>query len=718
MPNRLAGERSPYLRQHANNPVEWYAWGEAAFAEARRTDRPIFLSVGYSTCHWCHVMAHESFDDPEIARLLNEHFVPVKVDREERPDVDRVYMTFVQATTGAGGWPMSVWLTPDLQPFFGGTYFPPTSRWGRPGFAEVLVQIAQLWRADRPRVEAAARSAVAALGAVLDSRAAEAPEESVAPAAVLVRGVAELGRAFDARHGGFDGAPKFPRPAELLFLLGEFGRRGDLGAREMALATLRAMAHGGIRDQIGGGFHRYAVDAAWRVPHFEKMLYDQAQLVLAYLEGFQASGDPFYADVAADTLAYVGRELGSPDGGFYSAEDADSVPADSPAAESARAAEGAYYVWTAEEVDRLLGADADVVRQRFGIERGGNVIDDPHGTFGDRSIPYVAQPVEAIVARTGRSIGDVRVAIARGRHVLFEARRRRPRPLRDEKILTAWNGLAIAAFARAARVLVERRERERYLAAAERAARFVHERLWDRARRRLYRCFCAGAAGIDGFAEDYACLVWGLLELVQAGGDPFWLEWARELQERQDALFWDSEAGGWFNTSGDDPTLLFRVKEDADGAEPSAGAVSVHNQIAWFHLTGSSEAARKAERALRRVRAHLEQRLRAMPMSARALAAWHSGLAQIAIVGDAGCEATRRLVAAVGARYLPFALVVPVEPGERHARLARSMGWVGTLTTGVGEATAYVCRDFVCERPVTRPEALHEVLERVAVPPR
>ncbi len=717
MPNRLAGEQSPYLRQHADNPVDWYPWGEEAFAEARRADKPIFLSVGYATCHWCHVMAHESFEDPAIARLLNEHFVPVKVDREERPDVDRVYMLFVQGTTGAGGWPMSVWLTPELKPFFGGTYFPPTARWGRPGFAEILASLAHLWRTDRPRIEAAARAVVAELAAVVGARADEGAR-TVAPAEALAAGVEEFGRAFDARYGGFGGAPKFPRPADLLFLLGEYGRRGDVTARAMALASLRAMADGGLRDQIGGGFHRYAVDAAWRVPHFEKMLYDQAQLVLAYLEAFQATGEAFYAEVARETLAYVARELAGPGGAFVAAEDADSVPADAAEGGGAAPAEGAFYLWTAAEVDQVAGLDAAIVRQRFGIEAEGNVAADPHGMFRGRNIPYIAQPLEAIAVRTGRSSDEVAGAIARGRRALADARGRRPRPLRDEKVVTAWNGLMIAAFARAARVLVGHPDAEGYLEAAERAARFAQAHLWDAERGCLSRRFCAGAAGIEAFAEDYACLIWGLLELVQAGGDPAWLDWALVLQAQQDARFWDPDEGGWFNTAADDPHVLFRLKDETDGAEPSAGAVSTLNQIAWAHLTGSPDAAEKAARTLARYGPHLGRLARAMPLMARALGAWHAGLIQVVVVGEPSRAETRRLLAAVAARYLPFALVLPVAPGERQARLARRLPWVGALTARAGVPTAYVCRGFVCNEPVTTPEELARVLAAHAVAPR
>ena len=387
--NRLAAEFSPYLLQHAGNPVEWYPWGEEAFDKARREDRPVFLSVGYSTCHWCHVMERESFESRAIADILNREFVSIKVDREERPDVDRVYMAFVQATTGAGGWPMSVWLTPDLKPFFGGTYFPPVSRWGRPGFADILNHIVRVWKADPQQVRSSAEAITARLQAAVRADAGD----TVPPPDTLGQGVAQFRQVFDARRGGFGDAPKFPRPAELFFLLREHARTGDELPRAMALETLHAMAVGGMRDHIGGGFHRYAVDADWRVPHFEKMLYDQAQLVLACLDAAQMTGDGFYAQVAEDTLQYVRRDLTDLAGGFYSAEDADSLPPERASVPDAQKEEGAFYLWHAEEVAELTGPDADIVMRRFGIDPGGNAPHDPQGEFVGKNLLYLAQSV-------------------------------------------------------------------------------------------------------------------------------------------------------------------------------------------------------------------------------------------------------------------------------------------------------------------------------------
>ena len=567
--NRLSSEKSPYLLQHAGNPVDWYPWGDDAFAAARSGDKPIFLSVGYSTCHWCHVMEHESFENPAVAAVLNEHFVSVKVDREERPDVDRIYMTFVQATTGGGGWPMSVWLAPDLRPFYGGTYFPPESRWGRPGFVETLQEIARLWREERARILASAAS----VGEQL-SRLAEAGRGTSVPTErALTAAADDFQRSFDGRFGGFGGAPKFPRPSELLFLLREHRRTGARGPLDLAVRTLHAMAAGGMRDQVGGGFHRYSVDAQWRVPHFEKMLYDQAQLTLAYLEAAQASGDRALLAVAEDTLEYVRRDLTDAAGGFHSAEDADSLPPGAPP--GSHKVEGAFYVWEAPEFDRLLGADAPLVRSYYGVEEHGNALQDPQGEFRDRNILYQSMSLEDAGRRYGRAADDVGAVVSRGRQVLFDARASRPRPHLDDKVLTAWNGLMIGACARASRVgqaldPAAAGGGAAWLAMAERAAAFIRDRMWQADAGRLLRRYRDGEAAIDGFAEDYACAVFGFLELFQAGGDARWLALAQALQRRMDELFWDEAHGGWFSTTGDDPSVLMRLKEDYDGAEPAA----------------------------------------------------------------------------------------------------------------------------------------------------
>ena len=717
MSNRLAGEPSPYLQQHAGNPVDWYPWGEEAFERARRENKPIFLSIGYSTCHWCHVMEHESFEHAGIAGLLNEHFVSIKVDREERPDVDRVYMAFVQATTGAGGWPMSVWLTPDLKPFFGGTYFPPESRWGRAGFPDVLREVSARWASNHGELVQSADAVLDRLRGMQSGSATGATDvagglaqRAVAGVDALSAGVQQFASSFDARHGGFGGAPKFPRPSELLFLLRESARSGDTNARRIAVATLEAMASGGMRDHIGGGFHRYSVDAAWRVPHFEKMLYDQAQLVLAFLEAGQAAGAGGLLQVAEDTIEYVRRDMTSPEGAFYSAEDADSLPPEATGAEAAKS-EGAFYLWTDSEVDELLGADAEVAKRRLGIQAGGNAPQDPMGEFSGRNIPFLQQDISEIAKLTGRSADEVMTALGAARRTLFEVRAKRPRPHLDDKVLAAWNGLMIAALARAAHVL-DGAAAERSLQAATRAATFAHERLWDADRRILRRRARDGAVSIDGYAEDYAYLVWGLLELFQTGGDPAWLDWAVELQARQDELFWDEE-GGWFATTGEDPSVLLRVKEEYDGAEPAASSVAVENLLTLMHLRDDPDAASRVERTLARFGTRLGQAARAVPLMMAALVRYHAPATQVVILGEPGAAETRALERVLAARYLPFAVRLRVAPGAGQARVAERLPFVGALRAVDGRPTAYVCTNFTCQEPVTAPERLDEQLAKV-----
>jgi hypothetical protein len=704
--NRLAQERSPYLLQHAANPVDWYPWGEAAFERARRENKPIFLSIGYSTCHWCHVMEHESFENPTVAEALNADFVSIKVDREERPDVDRVYMAFVQSTTGSGGWPMTVFLTPELKPFYGGTYFPPTSRWGRPGFLDILNELARVWKHDRARVDYAAAELFDRLRSATGADGQSRAETTVAGADALAEAVDQYAQAFDRRHGGFGGAPKFPRPSELLLLLREHARTGAASPLTMTTETLRAMALGGMRDHVGGGFHRYSVDAEWRVPHFEKMLYDQAQLVLAYLEAGQAAHDPFYFAVAEDTLAYVRRDLRDPRGGFHSAEDADSLV---PGSDHKR--EGAFYVWSDAEIGSLLGADAAIVRRRFGIEPDGNAPNDPQGEFTGQNLLYTAQSIEDIAARTGTSPEAIVDVLGRARQTLFEARATRPRPHLDDKVITSWNGMMIAAFARAARVMPQRPDTAVWRATAREAATFIRQELWDEPNGRLLRRYRDGEAAIDAYAEDYACLIWGLLELFQADGDPGWLAWARQLQARQDELFWDQQEGAWFSTTGRDPSVLLRLKEDYDGAEPSASSVSVLNTLTLAHLTDDTGAREKAQRTLARYGPRAGRAARVIPLMLTGLSFWHAGASQIVVLGPHERVDTQALGAEIASRFLPFAIVVPIDSPDAQTRLAAAMPFVSAMKMIDDRATAFVCRDFACRQPVNTPSALATELE-------
>jgi len=700
--NRLARERSPYLLQHAHNPVEWFPWGPEAFEKARAENKLIFLSIGYSTCHWCHVMERESFEDARIASVLNERFVSIKVDREERPDVDRVYMTFVQSSTGSGGWPMSVWLTPDLKPFYGGTYFPPEARWGRPGFVDILRELARVWDLERAQILQSAEAVTAQL-----RQGDRVPASTDLPgASALARTVTQFRQSFDSRHGGFGDASKFPRPSELLFLLREHARTGDLHARDMALATLRAMAIGGVRDHIGGGFHRYSVDAAWRVPHFEKMLYDQAQLTLAYLEGAQASGDAFYLDVAEDTLSYVMREMTDEGGGFLSAEDADSVPLEQVGKPDAHKAEGAFYLWTQAEIEALLGEDAAIVIRRFGMEPGGNAPVDPQHEFMGKNLLYAARSVEELAKEFGKAEDEIEATLARSRLKMYAARLTRPRPHLDDKVLTAWNGLMIAAFARMTRLSRVRRagglaSADEYLAAATKAATFIRDHMWNAASSMLLRRYRDRDAAIEGYAEDYAFLIWGLLELFQTDPNPQWLQWAIALQLRQDELFWDEADAGWFSTSGRDPSVLVRLKEEYDGAEPTASAVSLMNLLVLSHLAPQQDWTRKIERTFRLFGARLEQMGRAVPMVAAALSTYVAGPLQVVIVGD-GRQSLEWVVAA---RYRPFAVSLSLSREQQQA-LASLLPLVGSMRALDSKAAAYVCSDFTCRPAVTTSEAL------------
>jgi uncharacterized protein len=712
--NRLAREQSPYLLQHAGNPVDWYPWGDDAFARARTEEKPIFLSIGYSTCHWCHVMEHESFENNEIAALLNHHFVSIKVDREERPDVDRVYMAFVQATTGAGGWPMSVWLTPDLRPFYGGTYYPPHGQWGRPGFRDVLTEIARAWREDRAQILASAGQIVDRLAALSrGDRPSAAP--SMPGLDALASTVEQFAGSFDRRRGGFGDAPKFPRPSELFFLLREHARTGRDDAREMVVTTLRAMALGGMRDHVGGGFHRYSVDGHWRVPHFEKMLYDQAQLALAYLEAAQAAADPFFAQIAEDTLQYVRREMTDVGGGFYSAEDADSVPPEQADHSAVRKTEGAFYIWSRDEIQRLLGDDSRAFELRYGILPGGNAPADPHNEFTGKNLLYTARGLADIAGELDRDPADVAAALTRARITLHQARASRPRPHLDDKVLTGWNGLMIGAFARAARVLAggdalgqatAEDPGPRHLASARRAAQFVRHTMWQDDRAVLLRRYRNGDAAIEAYAEDYAFLVFGILELFQADGDPEWLEWALALQRAQDRLFWDVHDGGWFSTTGDDPSVLVRMKEEYDGAEPSASGVGAWNLLTLAHLTGDSAYEARARQVFAAFGTRLTSLGRALPFMASALSIAQAPPEQIVVVGDRDRPETTALWRAANARYRPFAIIFRVSPGATQRALAAHLPWVGAMVTDDGAPRAYVCRNFACAAPTSDPATL------------
>jgi len=692
-PNHLIHEKSPYLLMHAHNPVDWYPWTEEAFERARQEEKPIFLSVGYSTCHWCHVMERESFSDPAIAEVLNQHFVSIKVDREERPDVDGIYMTYVQATTGSGGWPMSVFLTPDLKPFFGGTYFPPDDRFGRPGFRSVLLRVAEAWQKDGARIRQSAERVTQELGRMVNAGVSEggAPQISA-----LENAYQQIRASYDPNYGGFGEAPKFPRPVVLNFLLRDYARSGRQEALEMTLHTLRAMAAGGIHDPLGGGFHRYSTDAAWHVPHFEKMLYDQAQLAASYVETYQITHDPFFRETARDILEYVRRELRAPEGGFYSAEDADSL------IETGKPehGEGAFYVWEAAQIERVLGPDtAAVFDFYYGVEPSGNVSaeHDPHGEFGGKNILIVRHSLAETARRFGKSEDEIAATLETARKKLFAARSRRPRPALDDKVLTAWNGLMISAFARASQALDE----PRFLPTAEAAAGFLQSHLFDSGAGRLKRRYRAGEGAVEGFVDDYAFLIQGLLDLYETSFDVHWLSWAAQLQAKQDELFWDSQQGGYFSTSGRDASILLRMRDAYDGAEPSANSIAALNLLRLSQMTDRQEWRSKAETIFRVFARRLEASPEAVPQLAVALDFGLSKPKQIIIAGDPSASDTRALLRLVHERFLPNKILLLADGGQGQKQFAQWLPFLQGVAPIQGRATAYICENYVCKLPTS-----------------
>jgi uncharacterized protein len=704
--NALAGEDSPYLLQHARNPVEWVAWGEAAFARAQAADKPVFLSIGYSTCHWCHVMERESFEDPLIAAFLNDKFVSIKVDREERPDVDQTYMTYVQAATGRGGWPMSVFLTPRGEPFFGGTYFPPRARHGQPGFLELLGQIAAAW--EERGHELAAHAAEVA-GRLRDAGKGHAGAGRTPPAADLVmrRAVEAFGRQFDAECGGFGGAPKFPRPAAplLLLLVAERLGAGDpsgKAARSMALATLRALAQGGIRDHLGGGFHRYAVDRSWHIPHYEKMLYDQAQLVNLFLEGGRLSGDEEFALVAREILEYTDRDLAHPGGGFFSAEDADSLPAEG----AGEKREGAFYVFTAAEAAAVLGADAALAAAAYDIRPGGNAspASDPHGELaGTNTLQRVADD-QQLAARFGLAEAGVRDRLGAARRALLALRARRPRPHRDEKVVAAWNGMMIGAWARASMRLAQ----PALAARARLAAEFVWDRLWDEASGVLFRSFRARPPAVAGFAADYAQLIAAFLDLHEAGFESLWLRRALALQAALDRHHLDREDGCYFTARADGGLGLLSLKDEDDGAEPSPDGVAARNLLRFSLLLGRSGFAEAAARIFASRADLLAEAPQVCPTLAGALVLAESGTRVLIhpCDGPGGAE-----LAAVARRMASPATVVTGVPsaGPDREWWDREAAWAAGLARA-GQARAMVCRGDSCGVPVAGPAELATIL--------
>jgi uncharacterized protein YyaL (SSP411 family) len=684
--NRLVHEKSPYLRQHAHNPVDWYPWGEEAFAKARAEDKPIFLSIGYSTCHWCHVMERESFENEQTAELMNRWFVSIKVDREERPDIDRIYMSYVQASTGSGGWPMSVWLTPELRPFVGGTYFPPDNRWGRAGFPLVLERVSEAWKQDRERIIESSNEVMRQL----------APRESAgAPdridTSVMERCFQQFRRMFDAERGGFGGAPKFPRPSIHNFLLRYWKRTGNEEALDMVAATLIAMAAGGMNDQLGGGFHRYSVDEYWFVPHFEKMLYDQAQLVVSLVEAFQITRNEALEVAARRTLDYVLRDMTSPEGAFWSAEDADSAADPEKPNEKG---EGAFYIWTMSEVEELLGKErAGWFAWRYGMERPGNVQQDPHHEFTGHNILFQAHGIEETAQHFDRDAAEIAQALGESERILFEARAKRPRPHLDDKILTSWNGLMISAFAKAGRALDD----ERYLTAAKMAADFLLTTM-RQPDGSLLRRYHSGEAAIGGMLDDYAFFAQALIDLYEATFEYRYLDAASGITEKQRHLLEDTAGGGFFASAHADASGLLRLKDDHDGAEPSGNSIAMMNLLRLARITGREEYEESARGVVRAFAHVLEQAPQAMPQMLCACEFALQPAREIVVAGYPDAEMMRQ----IRETFDPWRtlLCASDEMAAFHPAMRDMKG-----------PAVYVCRNFACEAPVSSAADLAPLLK-------
>eukprot|EP00271_Cylindrocystis_brebissonii_P000193 TRINITY_DN10235_c0_g1_i1.p1 TRINITY_DN10235_c0_g1~~TRINITY_DN10235_c0_g1_i1.p1 ORF type:complete len:878 (+),score=197.93 TRINITY_DN10235_c0_g1_i1:302-2935(+) len=762
--NRLAQEQSPYLLQHAHNPVDWYPWGDEAFAKARAEKKPIFLSVGYSTCHWCHVMEVESFENEKVAELLNKYFVAVKVDREERPDVDKIYMTYHQLSEGSGGWPLSVFLTPSLEPFFAGTYFPPEDKWGRLGFKSLLQKLHEAWKDKQEELERGGTTNMRLVAKVMATAASSRGiEESKAEQAVKT--CAEtLSEQFDSRHGGFGGPPKFPRPSELNLLLRyqnhlllqpqlpERDTEEDMEEERqrllhMACFTLEMMAKGGVNDQIGGGFHRYSVDEYWHVPHFEKMLYDQGQLANAYLDAFAITGNPRFAHSVRSILDYLRRDMTHPNGGIFSAEDADSLDII-----VGKKKEGVFYVWTKEEIEQVLGPErADPFCKLYAVKKEGNCTlskrSDPHKEFVGQNVLIERKALADVAKEFGIPEEKLAVQLGEDRKKLFEHRAKRTRPHLDDKIIVAWNGLAISAFSRASRGLpliqstedvseadamhkqqqphfpAETLDPREYLTAAAKAATFIKANLFDPSSKALKRSFRKQPSAAAGFLDDYAFLIAGLLDLYEAGGEVRWLEWALELQETQDALLWDADGGGYFTVPLGDPSILVRMKDDADMAEPAGNSIACANlvRLASMLQLGASKAEEflaKAQHTVALFGSRLEKAPTAVPQLCCSIDLMISpAKRQIIVAGQNGAPDTDALVRTVfGAGYQPHLVMLQVDVNNEDDR--RFWGSHNPNVLKMAEsgpkdkAVAFVCQDFTCQAPTSDPGKLQDLLQK------
>lgn len=711
--NLLSREKSPYLLQHANNPVHWYPWGDDAFAKAKAEDKPVFLSVGYSTCHWCHVMEHESFEKPEIAEVMNKYFVSIKVDREERPDIDNIYMKAVMSLTGSGGWPMSVFLTHDRKPFYGGTYFPPESQWGRPGFKELLLSIHDAWQNKRSELVKTSHSITQNLQS--KSFWGQVAGNPMPDEGTLRSAYGQYAQRFDSRYGGFGGAPKFPSSHNLSYLLRYWKRANEAKALEMVEKTLTEMAKGGMYDHIGGGFHRYSTDQRWHIPHFEKMMYDQAILAKTYLEAYQGTKEEKYAQTAREIFEYVLRDMTDSRGGFYSAEDADSLPPEkftnmTPAEGlSGEKTEGAFYLWPYQEVVELLGKEkAEIFDYYYGVEPRGNALSDPHGEFRGKNIFYVAHSLDETAQKFGKSPEEIKKILDESKNKLFDVRKFRPRPHLDDKVLVDWNGLMISSLALGSRVLDEPRYRE----AAEKSAQFILSTLVRKDGRLLHR-YRDGEAGILGTLEDYAFFIHGLIDLYEATFKEEYLKESKRLTEDMIKLFWDEKEGGFFFTATDAEKLLIREKEIYDGAIPSGNSIAALDLLRMGRLTLNREWEKKAQEYFKSFGQELSSSPSAYAQSMSALDFAIGPSREIVLAGQKDDPQTQEMLKNLYNRFIPNKVVIfrPVSDEEAKG-IIDLIPFVKGQRALEGKTTAYVCKNFNCEFPTNDNKKFEQLLDQ------
>ena len=688
--NRLLLEKSPYLLQHAVNPVDWYPWGPEAFEQAKKEKRPIFLSIGYSTCHWCHVMKRESFEDPEVARLMNDTFISIKVDREERPDIDSIYMMVSQMMTGRGGWPLTIIMTPDKKPFFASTYIPKETRFGRMGMLELIPHIGELWATRPKEILDAANKTVAAVQQASQSTPGDGLDE-----ATLKLAYEELSGRFDDEHGGFGSAPKFPTPQTLFFLLRYWKRTGNKKALNMVETTLQRMQGGGIYDHIGFGFHRYSTDSEWLVPHFEKMLYDQAMLALAYLEAYQATGKRDYAQTARDILLYVLRDMTGPEGGFYSAEDAES-----------EGEEGKFYLWTEEEIYELLGKkDADFAIKLFNIEKEGNFADEASGRQSRTNILHLTKSLKKLSSELGISQRELRSRIETIRQNLFTSREKRVHPHKDDKILTDWNGLMIAALAKATQVFGE----PSYAEAAKQAMDFILENMRTSNGRLLHR-YRDGQAALPAHLDDYAFLIWGLLELYEATFEIQHLQTALELNEHLSKHFWDNTGGGYYFTADDTESLIVRQKNIYDGAVPSGNSVGMLNLLRLGRITADSHLEEKAAKIGIAFSGDVESSPSAHTLLMIAIDFGMGPSHEVVVSGNSDGKDTEEMLQALQRQFIPNKIVIFRPTEQQSPGIDRLVQFTKNYPSIDGKATAYICLNYSCELPTTNVNTMLQLL--------